>query len=1428
MSSVAPVLDQLHRLGDREKGYRFEQLCAWLLQSEPAFPVRRAYRWNEWRERRLTRDGVDVGLDTGIDIVAETDDGGLWAVQCKCYAETSRVSTDDIDSFIACAATGEFAHLLLIASTDKVADVGLAKLLRARRPSASLLRLEDLRALERDDWPTLEERIRPAVRRPQKLRPHQLTAMLDVVDEGFFADDAPDRGQLLMACGSGKTLVAQRVCEKLRCERTLVVVPSLSLLEQTHRCWKANATRQFDAFCFCSDPSVARQQGEESDRDVATIAVPVHTDPGRLIEFLSAEDRRVVVFATYQSLERLSEVFVGQQCAEPFDLLVADEAHRSAGRASSSFALVCDTQRLRAARRLFMTATARVVTGSADDDLVLSMDDESRYGRVFHRLSFSNAIEQGLLCDYQVLVIAADPGEQLAIARDRRFVRTPEHDSVPADALAVQLAVLRAMQRQRLRRVVSFHSRVRGAKEFARGLPATLRWRGEPRGRLWTQAVSGAMPAGHRRMFLRRLERLDECDRALISNARCFGEGVDVPAIDAVVFVDPRESIIDIVQAVGRTMRRSPQTGKQQGTIVVPVLTDGSDPDEVLSSSAFQTVWKVLGAMRSHDDRLDDELHALLQAQVRGRSRRRGVGRVSFDLPSIAVGREFAEAFTVKAVEITSDWFERGLAELAAHIERGGAMTRLPRDYTTLTGFRLGTWCHARRNDRREGKLNGERIGALDALGFVWEPNQEAYERGLAELTAYIEENGSARMPTDHATDSGFELGVWCGIRRTQRKTGQLSPERIAELDALGFIWDQLQHEFDRGLTELGAYVEENGDARVPQGFVTPTDFKLGTWCGERRKQRKQGRLPTERVEALDRLGFVWDPLQEVYDRGLAELRTYVETNGTARVPDGYRTQDGFGLANWCGARRRERKQGQLSAKRVRELDALGFVWDPLQGAHDRGLEELAAYVAEAGTAKVPGGHLTASGFSLGRWCGAQRQELRKGRLSEERREALDALGFVWDPFQEGFDLGMAELTEYVARHGDANVPSNYQSPSGFNLGKWCGHRRRERNRGRLSAERVSSLEALGFVWEPAEDAFDRGLSELAAYVQVNGTAKVTAGHRTASGFSLGAWCRARRKDKTAGALSAEQVAALDALGFVWAPHQQAFERGLAELAEYVETHRSARVPDAHKTATGFALGAWCQARRSDIRAGRLPAERVAALEALGFEASPPAAFDRGIAELTEYVRRYGDAHVPTSYQTDAGFNLGKWCSHRRNDRRTGRLSPDRERELEALGFVWNAVQDRFDVGLGELTAYIKGNGDARVPQAYRTPSGFKLGAWCSERRTDRRLGRLAIERIRALDALGFVWNRFEDAFNQGLAELATYVAEIGDAYVPHEYKTSTGFNLGTWCSARRSDRKRGQLSPERVAALDALGFVWETKTAPRTASLPDAQKSDA
>ena len=294
-----------------------------------------------------------------------------------------------------------------------------------------------------------------------------------------------------------------------------------------------------------------------------------------------------------------------------FDIAFADEAHRVAGDESTVFATILNADTIKARRRLFMTATPRYYTGrvlkaAQDEDLeVATMDDAAKFGTVFHRLTFGEAIHRELLTDYQVAVVGVDDATYREWAEKGTLVK---RDGKPTDArtLASQIGLAKAMRKYDLRRVISFHSLVSRARRFASEFPEVVEWmpaRQRPKGALWTNYASGEMTAGERHVRLQRLRQLDAGERGLLTNARCLSEGVDVPTLDGVAFIDPRRSEVDIVQAVGRAIRKA--DNKKVGTVVIPVFIDiDTDPEVALSSSVFEPVWDVIRALRSHDEEL--------------------------------------------------------------------------------------------------------------------------------------------------------------------------------------------------------------------------------------------------------------------------------------------------------------------------------------------------------------------------------------------------------------------------------------------------------------------------------------------------------------------------------------------------------------------------------------------------------------------------------------------------------------------------------------------------------------------------------------------------------------------------------------------------------------------------------------------------------
>jgi superfamily II DNA or RNA helicase len=639
-------------------GGDFEWLCQWFLLNAPRYRGQfdQVWLWKDWPDR--------WGIDAGIDIVARTRAGELWAIQAKADHPDRAIPKREIDSFLSDSNRRQFAYRLLMATTDDIGATARRTLQGQEKPVGLVLRGHFL--TEEVRWPV--QIGGTAARLPRwNARPHQSTAISAVVN-GLRQHD---RGQLIMACGTGKTLTALWIAERLRSSLTLVLVPSLSLVQQNLSEWGRQSVEAFDTLVVCSDESVLQNKADTAIQSTADLGVKVTTDPAEIGHFLGKRRQRpAVVFATYQSSDRIATAQTSK--VKPFDLAICDEAHRLAGHAEGLFATVLDGKKIKARKRLFMTATPRyfkehVKRRAAELDFELvSMDDTDVFGPVFHVLTFHEAISAAppLLTDYQVVVIGVTDREAKAWAEEARLVRTAEGLSTDARTLAAQIGLAKAMKKYDLRKIITFHSSVAKAARFVDaklrdslpGVIPHLTRSARPSGELWTKHISGHTPAGQRATLLKGLGNLPDDTRGILSNCACLGEGVDVPVLDGVAFIDPKRSMVDIIQAVGRVIRKA--QGKQIGTIVIPVFIDETeDADHVLSQSAFDPVWQVLKALRAHDRRLADELDQLRLSL--GRRPKSGgriclPGNIHLDVPRLLL-RDFEQAFYVRMVEQTTE-----------------------------------------------------------------------------------------------------------------------------------------------------------------------------------------------------------------------------------------------------------------------------------------------------------------------------------------------------------------------------------------------------------------------------------------------------------------------------------------------------------------------------------------------------------------------------------------------------------------------------------------------------------------------------------------------------------------------------------------------------------------------------------------------------
>jgi len=645
MSDLSKILNTFRELSktERDKGTYFEKLIVLYFRNEPAYKdlYDKVWMFSDWAKEQ----GID-GRDTGIDLVARTSGTGEYhAIQCKLYAEDYKLQRKDIDSFFTASGKRTFTHRIIVATTNHWSDNAKDALVDQQPPVTKI----DLYALENSkiDWSKYQPETEVSFKLKKSLRPHQERA-LNAVIKGL--QDA-DRGKLIMACGTGKTFTSLKIAEAMAGKggKVLFLVPSLALLSQSLTEWTQETATPMHSFAACSDSDVGKNKiqvkiADEIIGSISELNYPAATNERRLAEEfnLRYDDSHMnVVFSTYHSIKVISEAQKDFDLPS-FDLIICDEAHRTTGATfdgddESKFVKVHDADFIDSAKRLYMTATPRIyaenVKRKAEDATVTlaSMDDEKLYGKELFVINFSEAVRLDLLVDYKVIVLAveesamnrsmqallADPENQLVVSDVAKIVgcwkglaKQNINSDLPDDKDPMKRAVAfcqviestykgkkhkvsSKLISEMFEKVVEEYQKSEDIKESERIICEA-------------EHVDGSMNAGEKEEKLQWLkdEAPDNTCR-ILSNVRCLSEGVDVPALDAVLFLTPRNSQVDVVQSVGRVMRKA--DGKKRGYVILPVVIPaGMEPDEALNDNdTYRVVWQVLQALRSHDDSFD-------------------------------------------------------------------------------------------------------------------------------------------------------------------------------------------------------------------------------------------------------------------------------------------------------------------------------------------------------------------------------------------------------------------------------------------------------------------------------------------------------------------------------------------------------------------------------------------------------------------------------------------------------------------------------------------------------------------------------------------------------------------------------------------------------------------------------------------------------
>lgn len=641
------LLEQINQAaGDiqRERGTLFEKLILAYLKNEPTY---KALYQNVWLLADVPGEYGISKKDTGVDLVAQQKNGDLVAIQAKFY--THKVGKDAINSFVAELGKSYYQRGLIISTVDEW-NSNARETIEENEKGIGIIGLSDLRNSQ-IDWAqfNFERPEKVAIKKPKQLRGYQQTARENALNH--FKEH--ERGQLIMAPGTGKTFTSLKIAEALAAEqenpfKVLYLVPSIQLLTQTLRGWNNDTELTMTSMAVTSDRDASRGTNGNEDIKAADIGYPATTSSKKILQNWRDFEKEkptdlVVIFSTYQSIDVIGEA---QKNGLPeFDFIISDEAHRTTGahestKEASVFAKVHSNNNVQGLKRMYQTATPKIFGESAKKNakeksiLLASMDDESKYGEVFFRMGFGQAVSHGILTDYKVMVLAVD---EAAIQKDMQRTLADPENGLNIDDVGRIVGIWNGMMRRNgyknpvknspydgapLERAIAFTRTIEESKKVSNQFEKVVNeYIGnavdEQSVHLSMRHADGQMNALQKGEILDWLASPNKpADEArIVSNVRFLTEGIDIPTLDAVIFLSPKKSQVDIVQAVGRIMRKA--EGKDYGYIILPIVIPTDEtPETILDNNKnYETVWQVINALRSVDERFEAMIDKLNMAK---------------------------------------------------------------------------------------------------------------------------------------------------------------------------------------------------------------------------------------------------------------------------------------------------------------------------------------------------------------------------------------------------------------------------------------------------------------------------------------------------------------------------------------------------------------------------------------------------------------------------------------------------------------------------------------------------------------------------------------------------------------------------------------------------------------------------------------------
>ncbi|MDA9645335.1 Helicase associated domain protein [Candidatus Actinomarina] len=950
-----------------KRGHKFEKKYA-KKYLEQHYLFSKLYKkvlcWDEWEDRPYK-------TDIGIDLVCFGYDEKITAVQAKAYNPNNTISKPDIDSFITASNSDLFSYRLLLGTTNKIGKNAKQIIINEKRIPFQTHLLTDLDDSEFIKICKSFKKIENEIVEFKPL-PHQKSAINKTINH-FKANH---KGQLIMACGSGKTLTSLWITNKIKSQKVLFLAPSISLVAQTLQVWiKNNLNQNINFLVVCSDQTAGQVQSQDyiSDYDF-----PSTTNSVEISDFMESNNS-FVIFSTYQSSKIVMKEAKSNNIN--FDITICDEAHKLTGSVNEDFGSILNDD-FPTSKKLFMTATPRILSygikksANQRDIELISMDDKRVFGEIIYELTFGEAIEKKLLADYKIVVTGISNKD----VNEKKFLKYDDK-TIDISTYAKAHSLLKVLKKYRLTKAITFHSFIKSASVFSN----LLRYM-----KLNANYISGKQNIRERKQLIKKLE-IPSKDIEILSNARVLSEGIDLPELDAIAFIDPKTSVVDIVQAVGRAIRAS-KDKRKIGYVIIPIYLNDSSPFEVL--------YRTIIAMRSHDARMAEQLDNYRVQLGRGLDISNAkIPNLVIDLPSY-VDKEIELNLVLETINSASETWYLWYGLLQKFVNENGHA--LVKQNQFQDGLNLGTWVSSQRVNYKKNKISSDKVDLLNAIeGWIWDVLQYQFEEGLFYINNYYKENKNYDVPVEHITKDGYNLGSW--VRNIRKRKEIQSSQNLKKLKDINFTFEtSFQKARIENMRALRNFYKQHGHWQIPSDYVTKSGVNLLQL--ERNTRTRKNKLTPEEIQYLSSDNFIWDTADAKFKKGIHFLQEYIEEFGHARVSFDYKSADGYNLGHWVRNVRIGKVIVTKDNKKI--LDELGFLWD-LQGldyhvnsskSFTLGFEELKEYYKDEKNSRVHFNYINKNGYALGSWVSRQRRKYKTGKLTQQEINNLEKFkDWVWD-----------------------------------------------------------------------------------------------------------------------------------------------------------------------------------------------------------------------------------------------------------------------------------------------------------------------------------------------------------------------------------------------------------------------------------------------